>query len=184
MGSNPPPPVTGPTPGDPAGDASVRPKFSRRPASFSRGTPQAEPLAPAAAAAPADTVPAFLPALVPAAPAERVWQEDARFGAVMLVLVLLVNIALVYGLPLLPVTLASSGPTQVTAKSPTMPDAIGRANPGSSVTLYSQPAEERRTIYLLDLRNTSSEQDRLSVSPYDTPPPEARALDDHEGDGH
>jgi hypothetical protein len=151
----------------------VRPKFSRRPVSFSRTSPHqtdvplleptSEPLQLAR--------PSSLPAM---REPHLSWQEDARFGVVMLVLVVLVNIALMVGLPLLPASEPNILPMQVNAKAPSMPVAVGK--PSSEVTIYSQPDEERRTIYMLDLQNTSSQQ--LSVSPYDTPAPTARALDD------
>lgn len=163
--------------GEDASDTAPRPKFSRRPASFSRATVPSAPVAVPveSASEPASPLPNRatkhqLPATI--ATTETPWQEDARFGIVMLVLILLVNLALVYGLPLLPASSAQDGPTQVAAKAPTMPNAINRRT--NDVTLYSQPEEERRTIYLLDLHSTS---DALSVSPMDIPPPTARALD-------
>ncbi len=175
-----PNPIHGGTTGEAAGEHAPRPKFSRRPASFSRPAPGAGPIAaPAAAPIPtstdaleplAATQPNRVPTLV-----TNAWQEDARFGVVMLVLVLLVNLALVYGLPLLPHGNVVRGNDQITFKAPTMSDAVGRTP--ASVTLYSQPEEERRTIYMLDLHNTASQQGVLSVSPNDTPPPIARALD-------
>lgn len=155
-------------------EGAVRPKFSRRPASFSR-TAVAEELT----SEKIDATPMHAPArgkrpVLNFTP----WQEDARFGIVLLVLIALVNMALVYGLPLLPQEALSSSPTQVEAKAPSMPRVTG--NSGDTVTLYSQPDRERRTIYLLDLRNTASEQNALSVSPHDIPPPVARALDDED----
>lgn len=153
-----------------------RPKFSRRPASFSRPQPGGGSVAPATDEVLLTPSVPVTPATVrPVVPTPTPWQEDARFGVAMLVLVLLVNLALVYGLPLLPSgQYPSEGPKQAIAKAPTMPDAMGRRG---GVTLYSQPEEERRTIYLLDLRNTS-EQNTLSVSPHDIPAPTARALDE------
>lgn len=172
-----PHPNQGMATGEAAGETIARPKLSRRPASFSRPAPDTAPLATSAlmpleplplAAASAPVRPAS-----PAAP--TAWQEDARFGIAMLLLVALVNIALVYSLPLLPHTEATVQPSQVAAKAPSMPEAVGRGPDG--VTLYSQPVEERRTWQQFDLRRTRTEQNTLSVSPSDFPAPTARALD-------
>lgn len=159
--------------GEGAGEPASRPKFSRRPASFSRPPSEDGPVAVPAAS---EKLPVPVPAAAAASttPHGTPWQEDARFGIALLIVVVIINTALVWGLPLLPDHTVRSGPTQVTAKAPTMPDAIGREE--GHVTLYSQPEEERRTIYLLDLRNTS-EQNTLSVSPYDIPAPRARAIE-------
>ena len=162
---------------DEAAETAARPKFSRRPASFSRAsapapastvsdvptfiTPEAAPLAPLA--------PKFKP-IVP--PERHAWQEDARFGIAMLLIVLLVNVLLVSLLRHLP-DRAQDSPVTTIAKAPTMPQQIGED--GSGVTLYSQPEAERQTIEQLDLRNHDGGE--LSVSPQDIPAPTARALD-------
>ena len=171
--------------GEAAGEAIARPKFSRRPASFSRATASSAPIAapaPTVPPAPTDTTPLKETALAlrpPAAPTTTAWQEDARFGVVMLLLVLVVNLALIYGLPLLTVSTPHTPaiPLVTQTKAPSMPDAVGRT--GAGVTLYSQPETERRTSFLFDLHN-ASDQDTLSVSPYDVPVPTARALDSDE----
>lgn len=162
--------------GEAGGEAAPRPKFSRRPASFSRAAPPAAAMAePAPAqAAHSSTDLVLRPEPIPASTAHRpetAWQEDARFGVAMLVLVLLVNLALIYGLPLLPRPSPAS-PTEQVVKIPTMPDAMGSTPAG--VTLYSQPAEERRTVF--DLHQSGGEQNALSVSPDDIPAPQARPL--------
>jgi len=90
--------------------------------------------------------------------------------------VLLVNLALIYGLPLLPSSTDTSASAQTITKAPTMPYAVGRAP--ANVTLYSQPEGERRTIFQLNLRTNNSGINALSVSPNDTPAPVARALDE------
>lgn len=145
-----------------------RPKFARRPASFARESGQSPP-------PPAET--RILPITATEARATELpttpWQEDTRFGIVLLVLIAIVNAALVYGLPLLKhhETIATE---QAATKSPTMPNALNR---DGNVTLYAQPEHERRTIYLLDLRNTKGEENALGTSPDDMPVPTARALD-------
>ncbi|MFA6920721.1 MAG: hypothetical protein WC216_02670 [Gallionella sp.] len=160
---------SGTPPGDAPHDAAPRPKLARRPASFARTTATVMPIHDEPLAPPAATNPKTH--LTPI----NAWQEDARFGVAMLIIIVLVNAALVYGLPLLPATNSDNSPSQVAGKAPTMPSAMSTRNEG--VTMYSQPEQERRTIYLLDLRNAASEQNALSVSPNDIPPPTARALD-------
>lgn len=151
--------------------ATARPKFARRPASFSRSEPDAEaplpPALPKIAAAPK------LPAIPPSHP--HAWQEDARFGIVMLLLVLLVNLALAYGLPYQPAARIVTEPTQVEAKAPAMPSAIGHER--NRVTTYAQPDGERRTIRQLDLREADLPDDSVTV---DTPAPVAKPLEEGE----
>ncbi len=160
-------------------EIAARPKFARRPASFSRGTPTpmaAMPAPSSEADTPKLTARTALPALALHGPAHTAWQEDARFGVVMLVLVLLVNIALVYGLSHLPTgTTATPGPTQVTAKAPSMPQAVNRSDNG--ITFFTQPSEARRTLQQFNLRSKEVGTS-LSVSPQDFPAPTARPLQD------
>lgn len=171
-----------------ADEITARPKFSRRPASFSStATRSAEP-APAPAPSEAPLALALPPA--PAAPSTalalhapagltitRAWQEDARFGMVMLGLVVVLNLTLAYTLSLLPHQQPENptGLVRTNAKAPTMPEAVSR--PGSGVVLYAQPESERRTPHFFNL-HYQNDNGTLSTSADDMPVPTARALDD------
>ena len=165
--STPPHAADSPPPEAAAAEPQARPKFSRRPASFSRPAPTE--LLPSDAIGTEPSLPPFRP--VHAAPAA--WQEDARFGIVMLLILLLVNVLLVYGLAHLPDRPRGTDIADVTPKASSMPQEM--AGDHGSVTLYSQPEAEQQTIDQLDLR--SHDGGPLSVSPQDIPAPTARALD-------
>lgn len=169
-----------------ADETTARPKFSRRPASFSSTAPRSAEPAPASGEAPLAL--ALPPA--PAAPSTalalhapagltitRAWQEDARFGMVMLGLVVVLNLTLAYALSLLPHQQPEhpTGLVQTNAKAPTMPEAVSR--PGSGVVLYAQPESERRTPHFFNLHHQNAGS-TLSTSSEDMPVPTARALDD------
>lgn len=128
------------TGGDTAPETTARPKFSRRPASFSRPAADPAPAAPATPAplplVPEDTPALATPgALVLRAPSimARPWQEDVRFGVVMVLLVVLVNLALFYGLKYLPLPTLRTPPT------------IGFI--GGSLYERMEPAHGRVTLY-------------------------------------
>ncbi len=158
-------------PGDGPAEPAARPKFSRRPASFSRA--DMPPALPEPGPMPTD-IPAIARRVEKNEPSGAAWQEDTRFGIAMLLLVLIVNVLLVYGLAHLPGGRHELAATEMPAKESPMPPVADDAESG--VTLYSQPEAEQRTIEQLDLRNHDG--GTLSVSPQDIPAPTARALDD------
>lgn len=122
----------------------VRPKVMRRPSHFSQKGPALT------------NEPAFLtekhddaldlsqpPASVPMlalTPAAKAWQDDARFGAVMLAVVVIVNVALMLWLPHIrpiPNKLPDALVTSETAVPTVQPD-----EPLSPVTLYTKPVTQ------------------------------------------
>ena len=113
-------------------EALARPKVMRRPAHFSTA-----PDAPSPRAQPVDderitTLPA--PVSAPTV-SSRIWQDDARFGTVMLLIVVLVNMGLMVWLPHIRVPVASHNAT-IEQAAPITQDAA----PVTGVTLYTKPA--------------------------------------------
>lgn len=159
----PPPPVTH--------EAPPRPKVMRRPAQFSR----ARPAQPAAELVPQPQEPA--PAALPAAAKPRAWQEDGRFGLILITTLAIVNLLLVQLLSFLPAATSRNENTTGTILFgvSAMPQAVKQDT--SDITVYADPRAEGRLATEFDLNRLDPTQNELSVSPKDIPAPRARALD-------
>ena len=125
------------SPASPAAEPQhFRPKVLRRPASLQEVPLAApEPTPPTRALTIARIEPTPPPAIT--APAARPWQEDARFGFAMVLIVLLVNLLLVFGL-------RHSGGPDVSISLQTTPSDTAAAAPVPEVTTYARPVEPRR----------------------------------------
>lgn len=167
--SNAVPPSTGSEP-------QARPKVMRRPPQFSRKPEIAAPLA-AAPISTADPLPAMAPPAAPRASFQPGWQEDGRFGVLVIACLLLFNILLAFTLANIPHRTADRGPATVTLmNNASMPSAIRRPQ-AANVTVYSEPKLLSESSSM-DLENLPEEHNDFSVSPRDVPAPTARALDE------
>lgn len=119
-------------------EANARPKVLRRPAHFSGS--------PALSLPPVEDIPkiivptAKLP--VPAAPAPPLWQEDGRFGAWMVLILIVANLGVALLLAqLVPATQQQSEPS-LTVRNSTTLQSPTRASLPSGVTLYFEHPSE------------------------------------------
>lgn len=157
--SLPPPPL--------AYDAPARPKVMRRPLQFSHGI---APIDAVPEPAPKETKPAAA-----AHSAERIWQDDPLFGLVLILALAGVNLVLMLLVPYLnPPKLSEERMGGTLAASSSMPP---EKQDTTHVTTYADPAASERLTNEFDLNRVNPEQNELSVSPKDIPPPRARALD-------
>lgn len=149
----------------PAGEPLARPKVMRRPASFTRPSPAVATPSPAAMA-PAPPLTADLRVSAPeqplaAAPAtqltNRPWQEDARFGLVLALILLVLNAALFWSLPKLRSATPSASAPQEQATSP-----APVASP--VVTVYTHPAAP--APYTPEGVDDAARDAGLAVQPY------------------
>ncbi len=142
----------------------------RRPPQFSRAmVPATKPLQQI-----------IVPARKPAEPSRRAWQEDGRFGAVLIVSVTLVNFILILLVGQLPVMMPVDESTSTPSSDTTiMPSATTNTEDGD-ITLYADPEVEARLDHQFDLNHLDPRRNELSISPQDIPAPEARALDKRE----
>jgi hypothetical protein len=90
---------------EPSSNGVARPKVMRRPSHFS-SIPESTPTLPKPRELPGfrrmskfESLEASLALPVPVTAVSQNWQEDLRFGVVMLAIVLLVNVGLMVGLP-------------------------------------------------------------------------------------
>ena len=155
-----------------AEDAISRPKFSRRPASFA--------IAPTGEKAeqhlPRGFAPSMPPSKMPAAIMTTVaWQEDIRFGIVLVLLLLVLNIMLGMAMPLLPALQVGNDSNESIAAMGQMPQAVrGHVSVASPVTFYAQPAEKKSPE---DSPDEDAAPENLSTSVDDFPAPIAKPLD-------
>jgi len=100
--------------------APTRPKFHRRPV--------VEP--PLESPAPSDQ-----PVAEPS-PHRVAWYEDLRFGAALMLLLLLLNLALIYAIPMM-----AAPANDANREMAISPNDVGGTNPGngSSITVYAHP---------------------------------------------
>ena len=134
---------------------TIRPKVMRRPAQFSAPIPVST--GPSAPVAPPKLRPGFrtlsAPILEVSVPAPisqfaPVWQEDTRFGLLMLVVVIAINAGLAWWLPQLHISPTSAVASSVTPL-PT-PASAAQIAPLANVTLYKKlptPAQTPATPY-------------------------------------
>lgn len=144
-------------------ELAVRPKVLRRPAHFSGTNPLHEIISPE---------PVSIPLFPPKAEFSTTsWQDDGRFGLVLLAIVAIINISLMLWLPHMHHLAVKDISYDI------HDDAVAeRADRKAQVTLYAQPASEWRSPQIYDLRNLPPEQNALSVSPNDIPAPRAKTL--------
>ena len=127
-----------------AAEPPVRPKVMRRPSHFSSKDAPA-PHTPAFLSEKHDSTPDLSqPApsmpVVPYTPTAKAWQDDARFGAVMLAVVVLVNVGLMLWLPHIrptPSVVQGALITREIENETVQPDV-----PASPVTLYTKPVTQ------------------------------------------
>lgn len=106
----------------------------------------------------------------------RAWQEDARFGLVLILTLAAVNLLLIQLMSFLPAKKAhDENGGAVLFGSSSMPQAV--KGESSDITVYADPDAHRRLANEFDLNRIDPEQNELSVSPRDIPAPRARALD-------
>ena len=150
-----------------AEDGASRPKFSRRPASFSPAEVREELPARVVRMQPEKPKPSVAVTATP-------WQEDIRFGLALVALLLLANLGIIYLMPLLNVREPRESIRDTTVTSESVPHSAGD---DSGVTVYAQPEEERSIPQQLNLQNASGAQNELSTSPHQFPPPVAQPMD-------
>ncbi len=117
--------------------APVRPKVMRRPAQFTDTRPKTVApsivLPPSAETEENENLAISVPITANTAPATKTWQDDVRFGIVMLTIVVLVNLALMAWLPQMrPVAVPAAEPKQEASGTVTTP-------PDQSLTFYAKP---------------------------------------------
>lgn len=146
----------------------ARPKVLRRPAQFSRMA------APIARTTPEKTPKATASTPEQTRPAAS-WQEDNRFGLVLIGLLVVANLALIFATPLLVHDGTGTPASSVTIVSGTaMPSAMTTER--QRITMYSDPEMLQENERRMDLNQLPPEHNDFSVSPYEVPPPEARAF--------
>lgn len=139
---------------------TARPKLLRRPAQFSAPTD-----------APGSTEIVLHPTLslptpiesTPAPPA-RSWQDDGRFGFLMLAIVLVTNLVLMAWLPHL------HQPTKATAASvgtvnSIMPTATGGNTPAPAITTYARPSDAVNPPRIISVHQLSPVADGFNFAP-------------------
>lgn len=157
-----------------ATETAARPKVLRRPTQFSHKA--APPPAPAISlpplpAAPPAARPATLPTVIGTS-----WQEDGRFGALLILIVLLVNVLLAFTLPYLGHPVQVEAASKVTlSNSNAMPSAVSSGT--TPITVYSEPKALDDTENSMDLNTLPEEHNSFTTSPDDVPAPAARALE-------
>ena len=113
----------------------ARPKVMRRPTHFSN--------APSAPSIPIPKLPTEVEASAPlpaaSLPVRMAWQDDARFGLVMLVIVVLVNIGIMLWLPHIHTVLPTRGAAPTEGQA-VFPAEIRSHGDDAAVTLYTKPA--------------------------------------------
>ena len=158
------------TPPTPRDTVAVRPKIMRRPATFAAPAakdvpPTASPITPAA------------PPQSTTANARLLWHEDARFGLMLILALLMLNMLLGVLIPYLPIATRGEEKSAgvVLFGSAAMPNAVRQD--AARVSSYTDPQSGQRLQGQFDLNQVDPQQNALSVSPRDTPPPRARSLD-------
>ncbi len=111
-------------------EPAIRPKVMRRPAHFAGGETLAAGADSAAETANIPTIPTLY------TPPARYWQEDARFGLALVLLVVVINALLILCLPLAGKGARMPGATFASAE-PNAP--VASEAPAGLVTIYTQP---------------------------------------------
>ena len=119
-----------------ASEQPARPKVMRRPTHFSSKTAAPDAKPNLTLSVPQEPTPDLAATTLPATvlPSRAVWQDDARFGAVMLAVVLFTNIALILWLP--HVHRVANPPVALVAHESSAPS-IQPDNTPHTVTLYT-----------------------------------------------
>lgn len=128
--------LTADAPAFAASGAPARPKVMRRPNQFAAARPAA-PVTDMPSPAPTTAMETALPVPTAAAneaPASTPWQDDARFGAVLVLVLLAVNAALLVALPYL-----NHGAPAAAAGTAIAAGSADTA-PAAPITLYTKPA--------------------------------------------
>lgn len=158
----------------PADEAGNRPKVLRRPAQFSRKS------APVVAVP--DTTPLVVstPRVAKQAPVSTAtaWQEDGRFGVMLIVVVALINLLLSLLLPLIgkPQHAGNTLRTTTINSNASMPSAMSTGQP-SGVTVYSDPTDAAARDGM-DIDQLPEDYNEFTTSPKDMPAPTARRVDE------
>ena len=165
-----PPPAT-PAPNVAGEEGGLsRPKFSRRPANFTSELHSQTTISDRMHPMPTMPVPRW-EGVAP-------WQEDVRFGIVLVLLLLAFNVLLIAFMPSLPTFSERSLPMESSAQLGSMPVQVPTTIPGSpAVTFYAQPEQNKSDYKPHDLPYEDSTQNSLSISPQDFPAPVARPLE-------
>jgi hypothetical protein len=159
-----------------ADEPAARPKVLRRPSQFSH-----VPATPAEAP-PEQQLPALLPNArpAPAATVSHGWQEDSRFGLLLIAVLVVVNGALALLLPLLPAPDFHSEPNTLQQNTQaTMPSSHAKATK-EPITIYAEPRTRTRDDGM-SLDSLPSDYNIFETEPATLPVPRARSIDESEG---
>ncbi len=147
--------------------SNARPKLLRRPAQFSSPvTPtQAIPTPPSTelTAQPVPALPTPLEFSIPSTTG-RSWQDDGRFGVMMIAIVLLTNLVLMLWLPHLAKSekIAAAATPNNTVSS-VMPTAT--AGPTPQITTYSRAADGLPNVRVVTVHQLSPMTDSFTIAP-------------------
>lgn len=108
-------------------------------------------------------------------PAHMPWQEDGRFGMVMIAVLVLVNIVLSLTLPLVGPQRRNEQPRTATLSNSTAMPATHRLRAPSTIRIYSDTTP-RQAEDGWDLNSLAEDYNHFVTQPESIPAPAARAL--------